>query len=312
MLPFSSIAAVRRFNQRSVIRTVLHATGEMGLQRPVVVTTVPNACDYVTHFDARRIIYYCVDDFTQWPGLEHDLVRSMETGLVKRADVLVATSRRLLASLSNSGKPVHLLTHGVDIGLFSQSAQAEHECLVGIARPRVGYFGLFDERSDQELIAAVAASMPWHSFVIAGPVVVDTARLRALPNIHFPGPIEYRRLPALIRGLDALLIPYGVNEFTASISPLKLKEYLATGKPVISTPLAESLLQQQHIMIAATAGEWIAALIAAASVDVAARTREMQSVLAGESWADKARCFLDLCADGAAKESANDDSHAAA
>ncbi len=299
MLPFTAVAGVRSLNRFSVVRAVRKAGRALDLRSPIVVSTVPNACDYVSGLNAAKVVYYCVDDFSTWPGLQHDLVRRMESQLIGRTDVLLATSQHLYRRLAATGKPVHLLTHGVDLDLFSQEASAEHECLREIPRPRVGYFGLFDERSDQELIAALAARMPEVAFVIAGPVVTDVERLRRLANIHFTGPVRYERLPALIRGLGALIIPYAVNEASNSISPLKMKEYLATGRPVVSTPLAEALLQRPHVTVAASVDEWQAALTEGLSVDIAARRRVMLEVLRGESWVEKAATFLDICAGGA-------------
>jgi len=295
MLPWSSIAAVRRFNRNSVAREVRRAARELNMLRPVVVSTVPNACDYVDCFDAAGVVYYCVDDFSQWPGLEHALVREMESSLIAKAGVLIATSRNLFDKLSAGGRKVHLLTHGVDIGLFSRDAPAEHACLTDIPKPRVGYFGLFDERSDQRLLVDVARSLPEISFVITGPVATDVSLLRACPNVHFTGSLPYRELPALIKGLEVLFIPYLVDQFTASISPLKLKEYLVTGKPVVVTPIAEARLHPEFLRLAASADEWKQALQDALASGSMARRDVVNAAMANESWAHKARVFESLC-----------------
>ena len=295
MLPFNRLRAVRRANEISVTGRVRRACREMGIEAPVVVSSVPNACDYVSRLEGSRVVYYCVDDFAQWPGLDHGLVRSMEAQLIARADVLIATSQHLYRTLCASGKPTHLLTHGVDLELFARVADREHECLAGIPSPRVGYFGLFDERSDQRLLAELAGSLPELAFVITGPVAVDVSALRQRPNVYFTGPVAYRRLPELIRGLDVLALPYVVNELSRSISPLKLKEYLATGKPVISTPIAEAVLQKGSVRLAATLEEWRSAVRESLSVDVAARRQALGAMLARESWAQKASDFLALC-----------------
>jgi glycosyltransferase involved in cell wall biosynthesis len=295
MLPFSSSRAIRRINRRLVLSAVHRATEELHIESPVVVSTVPNACDFVGALHARRIVYYCVDDFTQWPGLEHELVRAMERELIARADVLVATSEDLYRRLSGSDKPVHLLTHGVDLDLFSHDAATEHECLAGIPKPRAGYFGLFDERSDQSLIAALAGRMPDFSFVFTGPVATPATALSRHPNVHFTGPLPYAQLPALAKGLDVLFIPYVVNEFTATISPLKLNEYLVTGKPIVSTPIREAHTRSAYLSVAATAEEWERALRAALQSDSAARRRAILPVMESESWASKAQSLLTLC-----------------
>ncbi|MGH8209942.1 MAG: glycosyltransferase, partial [Steroidobacteraceae bacterium] len=295
MLPFSSVAAVRRLNRRSVIDVVQRVAAELEMLDPIVVSTVPNACDFVGSLGARRIAYYCVDDFTQWPGLEHELVGRMERELIERSDVLIATSHNLYNRLLRSGKRTYLLSHGVDLSLFAREAPAEHECLAKIPRPRAGCFGLFDERSDQSLIAALARRLPDHSFVFTGPVATDATRLRALANVHFTGAVPYEELPALIKGLDTLFIPYVVNDFTATISPLKLKEYLVTGRPVITTAMAEALLQKEHLTVARTVDEWEMALRSGAFDDLRSRKQAMLRLMTGESWGDKARRFVEIC-----------------
>jgi glycosyltransferase involved in cell wall biosynthesis len=294
MLPFSA-PIVRKLNRASVVRNVNRSAADFGIQRPIVVCAVPNACEFVDSLNARSIIYYCVDDFTQWPGLDHQLVREMDRLMIEAADVLVATSKKLETRLSATGKPTYLLQHGVDLDLFGRESAAEHACLASVPRPRAGYFGLFDQRTDLALIAMLARRMPDFSFVFTGPVTADVHELKAIPNVHFTGPVPYHVLPEVIAGLDVLFIPYLVNDFTDSISPLKLKEYMVTGKPVVTTPMAEALPYADYVQIAKGAEQWEPALRASLDVDVTARRRLLAGVLSGESWDEKARVFLRWC-----------------
>ncbi len=179
-----------------------------------------------------RVVYYCVDDFTKWPGFDIELVREMEHHLIQRADVIVAASPKLRDRLAKWGKPVHLLTHGVDFDHFGSSVLVEHHCLAGIRKPRVGFFGLVDSRMDQQLLCDVAKRMPEVSFVLAGPVQASVRQLTMCGNIHLPGPIPYLELPAFVSGMDVLCVPYKSGHLGDSLSPLKLKEYLVTGKPI--------------------------------------------------------------------------------
>lgn len=295
MLPFSGLGPVRQFNRHSVVAAVSGRARALSMDRPVIVSTVPNACDYIDSLDRSRVVYYCVDDFAQWPGLQHGLVREMENRLVSQADVLVATSEKLYRRLAATGKPTHLLSHGVDLALFGHPAGEEHPCLAGIPRPRAGYFGLFDERSDQGLLADLASQMEDFSFVMTGPVAVDVAGLAAQPNIRFTGPVDYDELPRLIAGLDVLILPYAVSEFTATISPLKLKEYLATGLPVVSSPIAEAMAMREHVTIVEAQDDWRIALRAALSENKDERRRRMYEVLRDETWSTKADAFVSFC-----------------
>jgi hypothetical protein len=295
MLPFGRVGAVRAFNAQSVRRAVLNAVGKSDLSGQIVVTTVPNVGDYDDLLRGATVVYYCVDDFAQWPGLDEGLVRNMEERLIARADVLVATSSKLYDRLAASGKPTHLLTHGVDLELFSRQEAEEHERLSGISKPRAGFFGLIDARMDQELVAAVATKMPDWSFVLAGPVEIPIERLSKRKNVHFLGPIPYRALPSLIAGLDVLIIPYAAGEFADTLSPLKLKEYLATGKPVISTPIAEARARAD-VATPSTLDEWLIALHTALKVDVTARRASILPSLEMETWAYKAQILAAICA----------------
>jgi glycosyltransferase involved in cell wall biosynthesis len=295
MLPYSNFSWVRKVNARSVSRTVRKATAQTTGEPPIIVTTVPNSADYLARIENQLVVYYCVDDMVEWPGIDSDLVREMEQRLIEQADVLVATSTLLYERLKSTGKPTHLLTHGVDVDLFSRPAQHEHATMSTVPKPRVGYFGLFDDRSDQELLAAVAVRMKDFSFVISGPVETSVEILEKLPNVFFTGPIAYLELPALIEGLSALFIPYRISEFTNAISPLKLKEYLVTGKPVVSTPIAEAKQMQEYVSLAATPTEWERELRAAQIVDVASRRKLLCHAFTNESWAMKANALLKIC-----------------
>jgi glycosyltransferase involved in cell wall biosynthesis len=295
MLPYSKFDVVRRFNAASLRKVVGRAMRDLQLSDPCVVATVPNACDYLDAIGASCTVYYCVDDFAEWPGNERELVREMEEKLIERADALVATSQKLYGKLKATGKPTTLLTHGVDMELFATRSGAEHPSLAKIPTPRAGYFGLFDERSDQHLIAEVAERLPHYAFVFAGPVEASIARLERQRNVHFIGPIDYRELPEFIAGMNALLLPYTATEFADSLSPLKLKEYLATGKPVISTPIADVRNWEGDVAVGTTAAEWVSLLLAAESERVDVRQERARRMLAGETWSDKAAALLEIC-----------------
>ena len=294
MLPFSNIGLVRWLNRRSVLGSVRQLAQQHGLRQPIVVSTVPNACDFVAELGARRVVYYCVDDFAQWPGLNHELVRKMECDLIDKSDVLIATSEKLYQRLEHHGKPTHLLTHGVDIEHFSTQAPPSPR-LARLSRPRALYFGLLDARTNQDLLVEVASRARDWSFVFVGPVEGDAGRLQRLSNVHLLGPASYAELPAFVSGSDVLILPYVLNELTAAISPLKLKEYMATGKPIISTPLPEVVKMGACVMLGRETEEWVAGLALALQADIAERRKRSRMWLVGESWGDKAREFEMAC-----------------
>lgn len=295
MLPYSTIPAVRRFNARSVRKTLAKVTRRLGPAAPVVLTTVPNSCDYVDGIEGARVVYYCVDDFSEWPGFNRSMILEMETKLIGKADVLVATSPALYERLAASGKPTHLLAHGVDLEHFSARAQAAHPVLDNIPSPRIGYFGLFDDRSDKALLEGVARRLPQVSIVITGRVETAIEDLAALPNVHFTGAIPYAELPALITGLDVLFIAYIVDELSRSLSPLKLKEYLATGLPVVSTPIEAVREFEDVVHTASTVEQWshtLGSLLEGAELP---RRLPPPERLAAEGWDMKAAAMDTIC-----------------
>lgn len=307
MLPYGALGWCRRVNRLSAARAMRRAAALDDRSLPIVLTTVPNSCDYVDAIESSKIVYYCVDDFSEWPGLDKSLILEMEAKLIEKADIFVATSSNLFDRLSATGKPTHLLTHGVDIELFSSEARCEHPLLAQIPTPRAGYFGLFDGRSDQDLLAALAQRMPDVAFVVAGRVEAEIARLADLPNVFFIGALRYDELPALVAGLDVLFLPYEVNALSNALSPLKLKEYLVTGKPVVSTPIAASLEMHDCITVVDSIDDWQAAVRSAIAAGDRLRERReaMAARLAGESWRHKAEellgiCGIDVSGDGSA------------
>jgi len=292
MLPFSNISFIRKWNQYSVISMVRAYLHKLKISNPILVSTVPNACDYAGFFNEKRIVYYCVDDFSEWPGFNKDLVQAMESELISKADILIATSHKLFDYLKSFHRPLYLLPHGVDLEFFSSLPAEEHPKLRNIPRPRVGYYGLFDERSDVDLLKKVARSLPNVSFVITGPTEIDITPLEKIRNFYFTGSVPYNELPAILAGWNICMMPYKVNELTNAIQPLKLKEYLATGKPVISTPIAEANKLARFIAIGKTPQEWTMAIETLLTKGMDKNRNELARWLKSEDWNNKAKTFL--------------------
>jgi len=286
---------MRKLNRIMVSSGVRKHLSVLGMEKPLLVSTVPNACDYIGHCNEQRVVYYCVDDFTEWPGLDQQVVSHMEKELIGKSDVFVATSQKIFEKLCEHGKRTYRLNHGVDLEFFGREPKQEHEVLRGIPSPRVGYFGLFDERSDQNLLAQVAKKMPDFSFVITGRVETDVQCLKLLPNFFFTGSVPYDELPAVIKGLEACILPYSVNELTEAISPLKLKEYLASGKPVVSTPIPEAKRFDSFVHIAETAEGWVEALRCSVTNQSVGAKIKRATFLLNETWEKKASQFLEIC-----------------
>ncbi len=294
MLPFQRPAVLRQWSSRSVVRRVRRELAASDMTEYCLVTTVPNVWEAVPRLGASRVVYYCVDDFSEWPGLEKESILAMEQRLLRSVDRMICTSSALHERFA-SAYPTTLLTHGVDLATFAGDAGKEHRLLDDIPAPRVGYFGLFDQRTDHELLAAVATRLPGVSFVITGPTEGGMGSLGELENVHFTGPVAYDELPAVVSGWKACLLPYRINALTENINPLKLKEYLASGKPVLSTPLPEAQRLAPHVRIAASVEDWCAVVRSAVDGDWTVDRDERLAFLGDHTWDCKAEEFLRIC-----------------
>jgi glycosyltransferase involved in cell wall biosynthesis len=295
MLPGVHSQWVRRVNARSVTRKVRALMKERQFDQPIVVTTVPNVAEYQDLIIDRRVIYYCVDDFSLWPGLDAKTVQAMETRLIARADRIIAASDNLAQRFKEMGKDPGVITHGVDLELFSTAALREHQRTLHIQKPRVGFFGLIDGRMDWELLVALARQMPDISFVFAGPIDASAGGLPVSSNIHFIGPVAYPELQEFIAGMNALMLPYKTGALGKMLSPLKLKEYLATGKPIVCSAIDAVWEWDDVVDIGRTVEEWQGLLRRVVQGESSKRSAIVSGRLATESWQVKASEFLRLC-----------------
>lgn len=251
----------------------------------------PMMLRFSRHLSAVCTVYDCMDELTTCRGAPAEMA-SLERELMAAADV-VFTGGYALWEAKRGGHPnIHPFPSSVDRAHF---ARARRGCeppadQIGIPGPRLGFYGVIDERLDRELLAALADARPDWSVVIVGPVVdVDPAELPRRPNLHYLGPKDYDELPRYLAGWDVALMPFALNEATRFISPAKTPECLAGGRPVVSTPIVDVVRQYgdlEAVRLAATPAEFVAACEAALA---SPRTRgewlrEVDTALAASSW----------------------------
>lgn len=247
MVPYNQFSIIRRLNQFLVLRAVRKKMIELNFQADYTITSLPNSCDYVGHFNEQKIVYVCVDEYSLWPGFNFKMISEMEKKLLQKADFVFATSTQLAQTKSNHKTETILLTHGVDFEHFKLPQKTKSSETIKIC-----YFGLFDERTDQSILQYVAEHLKNSEIYIIGPVACNISQLTPYQNIIFTGAIEYTELPEKISDMDAFILPYKKNELSKNMNPLKLKEYLSTGRPVISTSIAEVEKLKDYLFIADT------------------------------------------------------------
>lgn len=282
--PYNNFLLLRARNRRSVVRTVRNAMADLGMTNPVVITTLPNSVDYLGSFNEAASVYYCVDDFTQWPGLDHAFVGQMEEQLMAKVDLVCATADELCRKKTRNGKVPLLLPHGVDYEHFASATPDPDSIYPAIPRPIIGFFGAISPWLDFDLLYNLIHSRPEWSFVFIGPVDVDMSRLIAFSNFHYLGKIPYQELPKYAASFDVALIPFLVNELTISVNPLKLMEYLACGLPVVSTSLPEVAKYREVVYLADTAQEFAVNVERALVENSLVRQQLRHETARGRSW----------------------------
>ncbi len=199
----------------------------------------PMALAFTQHLTPRGIVYDCMDELSAFKFAPAELV-TLERKLINRAGLVFTGGHRLYEAKKSLHHNIHPFPSAIDKQFFfpARTKMAEKSDQKNIPHPRLGFFGVIDERFDIELVRQVAELKPDWQFIFIGPVVkIDPASLPYHKNIHYLGMKEYKELPAYISGWDLCIMPFAINESTEFISPTKTPEFLAAGKRVISTPI---------------------------------------------------------------------------
>jgi len=214
---------------------------------------------------------------------------NLEVKLLNQFDLVIATSENLLKTRKNNRSETLLLTHGFEIGIFKETNSSYSKSTI----KTIGYYGLIDDRCDIDLLTDLAMTMPNLIFKIIGEWRVPNENISELHNVEQIGAVPYSELPKYTRDIDIFILPYRINELTKSINPLKLKEYLATGKPIISTPLPEVIKLSRFINIASNVEEFRKVINYLITNEIDNDNKDLIDYLDGESWEKKTETFSD-------------------
>jgi len=289
MWPWFSRKIDRWLNRKLLLRR-LRLEIEAIPELPVAVTTLPIVADLMGQLPVRRWIYYCVDDFSQWPGLDCKTMARMERLVVERADAIIAVSENLQERLGRMGRDSLLLTHGVDIEFWKANGQTA-SLLDGLPRPLVVFWGVIDQRMDVEFIRRLSTALTEGTIVLVGPEQDADPALRRLPRVVLAGPAEFALLPRIAREASVLVMPYADLPVTRAMQPLKLKEYLATGKPVVVRDLPATDEWSNSLDRAQDANSFARMVIERLKTGLPESQQRDRERLAFESWHTKALEF---------------------
>jgi len=242
VLPVSRARALRRLNRALLRWQVDRALGTTSRRRLVAWIGLPNwtSLDTSRALGPATVVYYCADEFSRVPGA-HPSIRESEPEVFRGADVVFATSGRLAKLAATHGVTATVVPVGVETAAFAQDRDAVPRPLpLATCRGRIiGYMGGLNHKVDVPLLDEIARAFPNDTLVVLGPVEDPRDRVAAAPNVRILGSRPHAEVPAFLAHFDVCLIPYRLTDFTASVYPAKLNEYLAAGRPVVSTALPE-------------------------------------------------------------------------
>jgi glycosyltransferase involved in cell wall biosynthesis len=257
----------------------------------VVLTTLPIVADLVGAVSVRRWVYYCVDDFSCWPGLDGHTLGELERLLADRVDRVVAAGENLAERLRAMGREPTVITHGIDLQHWMVSAEDRTDVapLASLPRPRVLFWGLIDRRLDVGWLQSLRNAIPSASIVLVGPEQNPDPALQNVPRLHRVGPLTLGQLPIAAANADVLIMPYADLPVTRVMQPLKLKEYMATGKPVVARCLPAVEDWQDCLDAAGDEQQFVQAVQHRIETGVPTTQLAARRRLAKETWADKAQ-----------------------
>ncbi|AKU98440.1 Glycosyltransferase SypN [Labilithrix luteola] len=303
VLPLPHSAAARRVNQAILRATIAGLRWRLGLEDFHLWTFLPNVADYVGLLGESLAVYYCVDEWSMFAHLDRDETVRAESALLAKVDCVFAINSELAEAKRPLNAATYLAPHGVDHALFAgalDDATVVPADIAALPRPVIGFYGTLRDWVDLDLVAHVARARPSWSIALIGQQLDDVGAIAGLANVHLLGRKPHDLLPAYCKGMDVGIIPYRIDERMKFVNPIKLREYLSAGLPVVSTAVPEVRRYAHCCAIAETGDEYVAAIERALAEDSAAKRRERSTSMAAETWPNRVASIAHIV-DGAAK-----------
>jgi glycosyltransferase involved in cell wall biosynthesis len=291
VLPFPHLAPVRWLNARIVRATVRVLRARLEIGGFQLWTFLPNAAPYLGMPGQTLSVYYCVDEHALFSTLDRDRTAAAERELLANVDLVFATSDSLAERKRAVNPHTHVALHGVDHARFARALDAdtpEPADVAALPRPRLGFYGALADWVDLDLLAAVARARPDWSIVLIGDEQSDTAAVAGLANVHRLGRRRNDELPAYCKAFDVGLIPYRISAQLPFRNPIKLREYLAAGLPVVATPMPDVRRYERWCSIADTAPGFVESVEEALRHDSPALREERSRAMMAETWSARA------------------------
>ncbi|WP_224249161.1 spore coat polysaccharide biosynthesis glycosyltransferase ExoP [Hyalangium gracile] len=286
-IPFYGSEVVRTTNRELLRLQVKRAMKQLNFKRPISWSFLPASAPVSGTLGEEFVVYHCVDEFSAFSDTNGKHIAELEERLLRKANLVITSAERLRENKAKVNPNTVLVRHGVDYQHFVKACDEATQVPEDIAKlpgPIIGFFGLMADWVDQEAMIATAKAHPEGSVVVIGKVApdCDVSAMKAVPNIHFLGRKPYASLPGYCRAFDVALMPFKVNELTLNANPLKVREYLAAGLPVVSTDIPE--VRKVGLCKLATSTEDFVRKVDECLAEGAGPSRERAERIFHESW----------------------------
>lgn len=298
MLPPTSNLWARKTNACLIATQIRLIMNIIGIRRWFTWVTVPTAADVLDFLPHSVTLFNRSDAFSKFPEASEEFIKSCEEKLLKSSDLTLYVNRKLMEKDVGSRENKYYLGHGVDYERFvsvSRHGRTIHPELASLKRPLVGFFGAIDDYTiDLKLLKFAAKSLPEMSFVLIGLSTLDISDITSLPNVHYLGFRPYPDIPPLGASFDVGIMPWLRNEWIKYCNPIKLKEYLALGIPIVTTPVPQAEEYPNLLYVAETPCEFIEAIRSSVTLNDERLSLLRQQAVEKDSWQYKAAEVLEL------------------
>lgn len=298
VIPLFKYSLIRWVNRQILKFNIKRFLRKNNIESFIQWSSCPTSAIMLNALGEKANVYYIGDEFSEFTQFDNELVASLEKHLLVQCDMIFVVSERLVETKSKFNAQVYRLPHGCDFEHFAKTEKLAESDIPGdlqeIKGPIIGYYGLIRDWFDFEMLRDIFSRRREWSLVLVGPCDTDSSLIDNLPNVHLLGSKPYQELPNYLKGFDVCIIPYERSEITINANPLKLLEYLASGKPVITTDLPSVYPYSKGLTIAKSTGEMesgIENLLAGQSDEVKSAQVKLSSV---NSWASRAEKIENL------------------
>ncbi len=296
-LPVHHIRWAKPLNDLLLRLQVWRIARKLDIRNPVVLVACPAACDAALKMKKDKLIYQRTDRFEEAACVDVETIKRYDKKLKAHADLTYFVNKALFDEESHQCKKAIYFSHGVDFEMFSSAEESpiSPDDMAGIPRPIAGYFGTISEHSvDIALCEKIADLLPQISFVYIGTTYEDYPSLKAKKNVWFLGQKDYEQIPNYGKCFDVAILPWRRNRWTEAANPIKVKEYLALGKPFVSTPVFTQIQEYLDVSyVAETPAEFAGCIVKALRENSAERIAARKRKVQGDTWDRKVQLVLE-------------------